>query len=53
MPPTVLPESTIVITKDINKPNSSMTVRTRASNANTKVSYVNYFVVTVPGEITM
>jgi len=53
MPPTVIPDSTIVITKDNSQPNSALTVRTRASTANTQVRYVNYFVVTVPGEITL
>lgn len=53
MPPAVIPDSTIVITKDNSKPNSSMTVRTRTSTANTHTRYIRYFVVTVPGEITL
>lgn len=47
-----LPDSTFVITKG-NTPNSSLTVRTRDSTANTEVKYINYFLVTVPGEITI
>ena len=47
-----LPDSTFVITKG-STPNSSLTVRTRDSTANTEVKYINYFLVTVPGEITI
>lgn len=47
-----IPDSTFVITKG-NTPNSSLTVRTRASSANTEVRYINYFLVTVPGQMTM
>jgi hypothetical protein len=52
MPLADTPDSTFVITKD-NTPNSSLTVRTRNSSANTEVRYINYFLVTVPGEMTI
>ena len=47
-----LPDSTFVITKG-STANSALTVRTRASSSNTEVRYINYFLVTIPGEITI
>ena len=43
-------DSSFTITKDTSRPNSSLTVRTTGVN---KATYVNYMLVTVPGEITI
>jgi len=52
MPLAETPDSTFVISKG-NTPNSSLTVKNRNSSANTEVRYINYFLVTIPGEITI
>jgi len=44
-----MPDSTIVITKNPLRPNSSLTVRTAA---NASVKYINYQRVTIPGTFT-
>ena len=43
-------DSSFTITKDPSRPNSSLTVRT---NGITTAKYLNYMLVTVPGEITI
>jgi hypothetical protein len=53
MPLDPLPDSTIIVSKNSSKPNSSLTVRNKGSSAITQVKYINYQMVTVPGSFTI
>lgn len=48
-----LSESSLVISKNISRPNNSLTVRTKSSSAKASVKYNNYLVVTIPGTFTI
>lgn len=51
-----LPDSTIKISKDSTQQNpSSLTVRSKSTRPGnlTQVKYINYLLVTIPGEITL
>lgn len=53
--PYTIPDSTFMITKTAERPNSAMSVRAKDATAaaSTTVRYENFFVVTVPGSISV